>query len=205
MKMDMPQPKPEDEFVARAKAGDEKAMVFLIHSNSKWLLAYIEQQLPKEFSSLLSPEDIMQEVSTKAYQRIQTVTADNHCGFSAWLRTIAENTILNHRRALKTKKRGGEEKTVRGDDQVAIVKDSKLTPHGATVRKETIVAVKANIEALPTPQRQALTLASIEGRTYEQTAKLMGRTVSAVRGLVQRAKLSLKTSLGSSSKWFYKK
>lgn len=199
----------ERDIVARAKLGDKSAFVYLLHSHSRWLRRHILIRLPKQYATFISADDILQDTFARAHEQISTFASDSPKAMAVWLRTIAENVIKNHLRAQKTQKRGGETTIANGTEasafQVAAIHDQHLTPHSALENQEAIIAVKANVEGLPTPQRQALTLVWIENRTLEDTAKLMGRTVSGVRGLIQRAKATLKSALGSSSKWFHQK
>ena len=91
---------------------------------------------------------------------------------------------------------------------VALVEDlsGKLgTPSAAAMRYEAIQAVKVGIAGLPDDQRTAIQMRFLEGRSLEQTAVGMGRTPSAVRSLIHRAKQSLREILGRSSRWFKSK
>jgi DNA-directed RNA polymerase specialized sigma24 family protein len=45
----------------------------------------------------------------------------------------------------------------------------------------------------------------VEGKSLAETATAMRRSPAAVRGLVDRAKQSLRKALGRSSRWFAKK
>ncbi len=48
--------------------------------------------------------------------------------------------------------------------------------------------------ALPDMQRHAIVLTAIEGRSHEEAASVMGITDGAVRGLVHRARASIRTA-----------
>jgi DNA-directed RNA polymerase specialized sigma24 family protein len=72
-------------------------------------------------------------------------------------------------------------------------------------RKEAIEAVKQAIASLPEDQRFAVELHFLLGLSIAATCESMRRTEGAVRGLVGRAKKSMRVSLGRSSRWFPKR
>jgi RNA polymerase sigma-70 factor (ECF subfamily) len=72
-------------------------------------------------------------------------------------------------------------------------------------RKEVVHAVQANVDDLPSDLRNVLRLRYFEGRSVEETAQQMQRTPGAIRGLLHRAKVALRSALGRSSKWFHNK
>ena len=66
-------------------------------------------------------------------------------------------------------------------------------------------AIQVGVASLPDDQREAIRLRYLQGLTTQAAADQMERTPEAVRGLVSRAKQSLRTVLGNSSRWFSRK
>ncbi len=67
------------------------------------------------------------------------------------------------------------------------------TPAGAEDRLAAREAL-GHVAALPEMQRHAIVLTAIEGRSHEEAASVMGITDGAVRGLVHRARASIRTA-----------
>jgi hypothetical protein len=71
-------------------------------------------------------------------------------------------------------------------------------PADLTVEREHAETVRAAIEQLSGKQREALTLCDLQGRTREETARLLCTTVGAVHCLVCRGRAQLKRILAAS-------
>jgi RNA polymerase sigma factor (sigma-70 family) len=83
--------------------------------------------------------------------------------------------------------------------------DHGSTPSGHAARNEAVQAVRVGLAGLPSAQRKAIKLHHLDGRSLDETAAEMERSPGAVRGLLQRARQSLRQSLGRSSRWFSRK
>jgi RNA polymerase sigma-70 factor (ECF subfamily) len=73
------------------------------------------------------------------------------------------------------------------------------TPSRKVSRKEAIRAVQVALASLPEAHRQALWLRYMQGLSLEESAKRMGRSPDAVRGLCDRAKQKLRAVLSQTS------
>ena len=83
--------------------------------------------------------------------------------------------------------------------------DHGSTPSGNAARNEAVHAVRVGLAGLPSAQREAIQLHDLDGRSLGETAAKMDRSPGAVRGLLQRARQSLRQTLGRSSRWFPRK
>jgi RNA polymerase sigma-70 factor (ECF subfamily) len=83
--------------------------------------------------------------------------------------------------------------------------DHGSTPSGNAARQEAVRAVQVGLAELPSAQREAVMLHHLDGRSVDETAAAMDRSPGAVRGLLQRARQSLREALGRSSRWFPRK
>ena len=72
-------------------------------------------------------------------------------------------------------------------------------------RDEAVRAVQVAVAVLPSDQRAAVALHHLQGQSVEATAAKLCRSPAAVRGLLQRARKSLRELLGRSSRWFERK
>jgi RNA polymerase sigma-70 factor, ECF subfamily len=61
----------------------------------------------------------------------------------------------------------------------------------AIEQRERLCAIAQQIKILPPDQRAALVLREFEGLSYEQVADVLQTTVSAIKGRLHRARLTL--------------
>ena len=123
-------------------------------------------------------DDITQDVFTKAYQALGTLTKDHRV--LPWLYRIANNSAIDH---LRRKKRiqwlrvGG----LLGTREEPVMPDA----HGAVPERDQVRAVLAN---MPVEHVTALLLHALEGYTYKEIAEIQGCTMPAVRSRIARAR-----------------
>lgn len=67
------------------------------------------------------------------------------------------------------------------------------------MRHEAVEVLQVALAGLPVDQRRAIELRFMQGKSPEEAAEVMGKTASAVRSLIHRAKKALKDCLGRSS------
>jgi len=68
-------------------------------------------------------------------------------------------------------------------------------PHAAVERREELRRVREGVRALPDLQREALWLHCVDQLSLAETARLLGRSEDAVKGLIRRARLALRERL----------
>ena len=202
---------PDDEsLLATATSDDRFAFgVFLIQEYAS-LRSFVHQHLPTRLRSLMDPDDVVQQVVLKAVQGAASLQSHSAAAFRIWLLRIAErqllDTISSHDRA----KRGGGLRRLpaqpgsmssrfRPLDQL-VTRDE--TPSRHVARTEMAHAIQQAMLQLPTLQRNAVRLHDLEGQTVDQVGTAMVRSPGAVRGMLRRARITLRHTLGESSRWF---
>jgi RNA polymerase sigma-70 factor (ECF subfamily) len=114
-------------------------------------------------------------------------------------------------RDLRCQKRGGHVRQVSASssssvaDLAQLLSDHGETPSRPLVRDEMVAAVHVGLASLPADQRDAVRLRFLECKSVEETATTLERSPAAVRGMLYRAKQSMRQVLGRSSRWFGKK
>lgn len=158
---------------------------------------------------VISTEDVLQEVWLSAFQTDPMSRPTNSQGIDRWLTTIARHRLLNVVRNARRKKR-----MVRGRIYSAnTVASSWLnlfqrvasidrTPSSVEAAHEGILAVQRAMGALPSVERKAITHHYLEGRSQEETAKLIQRSRPATNSLLFRAIRRLRGELGSAARFF---
>ena len=72
----------------------------------------------------------------------------------------------------------------------------QTSPSGRVERQERLLRLADALAALPGDQRRAIELKHLQGLALIEVARRMGRTVSAVAGLLQRGLRALREDLG---------
>jgi RNA polymerase sigma-70 factor (ECF subfamily) len=172
---------------------------------------HLQPLIPVSAQSVLSVEDILQETFSQAFRDIRTFTPSTEKSFRTWLKAIAENRLRDAIKAQKRKKRGGGQKRVEppaysDEDSIAglaeMLSAGRSTPSQSLAREEAVRAVQIAIAGLPEVYREVVRLRYLEGRSVEGVAAAMRRSPGAVRGLIDRAKLAMRETMGRASQYF---
>ena len=123
-------------------------------------------------------DDITQDVFTKAFQALGTLTKEHKV--LPWLYRIANNSAIDHlrrRRRINWLRVGG----LLGTREEPTSPDA----HAAVPERDQVRAVLAT---MPVEQVTALLLHALEGYTYREIAEIQGSTLPAVRSRIARAR-----------------
>jgi RNA polymerase sigma-70 factor (ECF subfamily) len=201
----------DDALLAAAVAGDRTALERLLLLHCERLSRRIAAALPNTAQHGGSVDDLLQQTLVQAIRDIGGLKSRSPGGFAAWLQTIADHRVQDFLRAEgRHRRRGGVQAAVLAPGSSAqpmLTLVEQLSGHGSTpsgnaARNEAVHAVRVGLAGLPPPQREAIQLHHLDGRSLDETAAKMDRSPDAVRGLLQRARKSLRQTLGRSSRWF---
>jgi RNA polymerase sigma-70 factor, ECF subfamily len=204
----------EHQLIVKAASGDHVALERLLLANYDRLARSIGAKLPASVQQVVDVDDILQQTFFQVFRDIHNFEARSGPSFFSWVKTIAENRLLDTIKGLKRKKRGGDHHRAREvkDGQSSSIKDlvDMLSGHGHSpsrsfARHEALQAVQIGLASLPDDQREAIRLRFISGKSLEEVAAIMGCTKAAVRGLIYRGKQELHDAMGRSSRWLSKK
>jgi len=145
------------------------------NSLSERLLAFIRRRV--ESSSVA--EDLLQETFLRIHRRIDTLADQSKV--ESWIYQIARNTIIDHYRQRETSVR-------RPEAAVPPMVYEESTPSEP-------LALRAMIEGLPEPYREALLLTEYDGLSQVELAEKLGISISGAKSRVQRARGKLKEAL----------
>jgi RNA polymerase sigma-70 factor (ECF subfamily) len=200
----------EDELIERAADGDREALQVLLIEHCVWLPRHIDRQLPDDMRGVLSVDDLVQDTLVEVFRSIGQLRSRGRLAFAAWIKSVADNRTRNAVRDVRCKKRGGNVRRVSAPhsssvaDLTQLLSDHGETPSRPMVRNELVAAVHVGLAGLPEEQRDAVRLRLLDGKSLEETATALERTPAAVRGMLYRAKQSMRQALGRSSRWFGK-
>ena len=163
-------------LVALARAGHERAFEALVERYRRPLLGYCRRLLlPHERA-----EDALQQGLLQAWLALREGTEVRDV--KPWLYRIVHNAALNIRRS--------------GYDyaQLSETLSGAGAPPEDLDRRIAVREALAGLAALPEMQREALLRTAVDGCSYQEAAAMLGMSEGAVRGLVHRARVALRTA-----------
>lgn len=134
-----------------------------------------------------SASDCGQEAMVRIWRNLKSYRAD--CAFESWVYRVCANCCLD---ALRKRKRENTVSIEPMKEQGFDPPDSAPGTEEQAVKNDEQARLRACIAALPEEQREALILTQLEGRSYEETAALLGVNEGTVKSRVNRARTRLK-------------
>ena len=166
----------DEQLAALARAGHERAFEALVRRYRRPLLAYCR----RIGSAGTNPEDTLQQALLQAWSAIRTGVEVRDP--RAWLYRIVHNVaISNHRRPAL----------------VPVEIRDTVGANGADFEAEQRMAARdalAGLAALPDLQREVMVGTAVDGMSHEELASALGLSSGAVRGLIYRARATLRAA-----------
>lgn len=177
----------DTQLIRDIKDGNVQLYALIIDRYERKIFSFIYHMLRSSRLENMA-EDLCQDTFYKAYRSLQTFR-EVEASFSTWLYAIARNTVLSELRKNKVanvslEQSGQEPRT-----------NFETLPEQTILRNERIALVREAINCLPEKQRSALILREYEQLDYQEIAQIMGQTVSSVKSLLFRARVSVRTQL----------
>ena len=181
----------EQEWIARAKAGDMQAFEALILQHEKIVYNVALRMMNHSEDA----KDISQEVFLKAYKNIKNF--DERAMFSTWLYRITTNTCIDELRKRKGKQSYSLEEELENEEgsmqrQIA---DEGETPEESLLRVERKDELKKALAQISEEHRIAVILRDIRGLSYEEIAEIMDLPMGTVKSRISRARNQLKQEI----------
>jgi len=177
--------------MARVAKGDNDAFEILVNRHQTSVLSLIYRFIGDRTRA----KDLAQEVFLRVWQAARSYKPQ--AKFTTWIYRITANLCLNELKSSRRKKwlqflRFGDnlENTV----EETLVDDTP-SPEDLLLAKERSRQIANALQSLPENQRMALILKRYDDLSYQEIAKVIGCSVSAVESLLVRAKRSLQEKL----------
>ncbi|MGZ4182270.1 MAG: RNA polymerase sigma factor [Solirubrobacteraceae bacterium] len=166
----------DERLIAYVRRGNNAAFEVLVARYQSRLLSFCRHLL----GSREDAEDVLQEVMAAAFNAI--LADDRPINVRPWLYRIARNRSLNHLRRIQA---------VGVDSMDVHLSDNGASTADKVHEREEFRVLVDDIHELPETQRTALVLREMDALSYEQIAEAMETTVSSVKSLLVRARVSL--------------
>jgi RNA polymerase sigma-70 factor (ECF subfamily) len=179
---------PDVRLMLRVREDDRAAFEELVERYQHRLLGVLTHLV----GSQQEAEDLAQDVFLRIYRARKGYRA--RAKFSTWLFTVANNVALNHLRGRGRHTRLSGESS--GDGGMAGALPARDGTASAQMRHaELSEMVREAVAHLDDDQRLAVLLSKFEEMSYAQIAEVMKRSEAAVKSLLARARVNLRTEL----------
>jgi RNA polymerase sigma factor (sigma-70 family) len=175
----LPRPQSDKRLLELAREGDERAFETVVRRYRRALLRYCRRLGLSEPRA----EDAVQQALLQAWLAIER-GRDVHAP-RAWLYRAVHNSAV-------TVLRSSPSELVPEHDgaRLAIAPSAESEFERRIALRETL----GDLAALPDMQREAILLTAVDGRSHEEAASALGLTDGAVRGLIYRARATLRNA-----------
>jgi RNA polymerase sigma-70 factor (ECF subfamily) len=190
-------PDPE-RLLAQARQGDAGCLGALLELYRNYLHLLARTQIDLHLRGRASPSDMVQEAFLRACANFGQFRGQSEKELLAWLRRILVNTLAQVvEKQVRAKKRDvrrevSVERLARNlEHSSAAFEAGLVSPSGSpsawAERRERAALVADQLARLPPSYREVIVLRNLEGLSFEEVARRMGRTAGAVRILWLRA------------------
>jgi RNA polymerase sigma factor (sigma-70 family) len=167
----------DERLLALVRQGHERAFEALVHRYRRPLLSYCRRLLPEARA-----EDTVQLALLKTWIAVREGAEIRD--LKAWLYRVVHNTAVN---AVRDAAHEGESLADPARRLGAAESDID--------RRLNVREALAGVAALPPLQREVIVRTAVAGHSHEQVASDLGITGGAVRGLLYRARATLRTAI----------
>jgi RNA polymerase sigma-70 factor (ECF subfamily) len=168
----------------------------------EYLLLLARMQLGQQFRGKLDASDVVQQTLLEAHRKREQFQGSSPQQLLAWLRRLLACTLTD---ALRTLGRAKRDATRERSLEAALDESSERlhawlaaeqsSPSEQAGRHEQAVRLADALAQLPEAQRTALVLRHYHGWAVADIAQEMGRSTTAVAGLLKRGARQLRTLL----------
>jgi RNA polymerase sigma-70 factor (ECF subfamily) len=176
----------EGELIARAQAGDRRALEALLLREQPRVYHYGLRMC----RDAADAEDVTQETLLAAARGLRGFRGA--AALSTWLYTIARSVCIKRRR--RRKAAPAPEATL-GLEAAGEVADPRPAPDETAAGSELAAGVARALARLEPRQREVVLLRDMEGLSAPEVAQALGLSVQAVKSRLHRARVALRAEL----------
>jgi RNA polymerase sigma-70 factor, ECF subfamily len=191
-----------DHLLDRARSGDMDAVGSLLQRYQTFLLLLAKRRLSGRLQARVDAADLVQQTLLEAQRDLPAFRGSTEEELVAWLKQILHHNVQQSiQRHWEAKKRSLQQECSLDqpwNDGIALrdcVAADQTSPSQRAMRGEAAVRLATAIGALPDDQQEAVRLRHLEGYSLKQLAEVMGRSETAVAGLLKRGLKRLRDQL----------
>ncbi|GAA0228675.1 sigma-70 family RNA polymerase sigma factor [Cryptosporangium japonicum] len=174
---------PDPVLVRRARLGDKQAFAAIVTRHGAALYRYASRVLDDRSAT----EDVLQDAFLDAWRGLPSFRGDS--SLRTWL-----FTLVRHRVSRQLGRRSAVPQTG-FDDAAADIADPAPDPAQLSLGRDLREALDSALRLLPDRQRSAWLLREVEQLSYAEVGLVLGVSPTVVRGLLERARVTLATTL----------
>jgi RNA polymerase sigma-70 factor (ECF subfamily) len=186
-----------------AKAGDGAALGRLLERYRNYVGLLVRLQVGRRLKSKVDVEDLLQEIWLEIHRKIALFRGGSEREFLTWVRRLIGSILANQvRHYLGTKRRDLRLERALADDldhsSLALNQSlvaAQSSPSQQAVRREQAVLLSDALQSLPDDYREVIILRQLEGLSFPDVARRMGRTEDSVKNVWLRALARLRRML----------
>lgn len=202
-------------LVQACKRGDNEALGALLIRFRGYLLMLAHRYLSSQLRRRIDPADIVQVTFLEAKRDLHAFRGEGAAEFAGWLRGMLRNNVasalthhvMTQKRSTRKEVHAANEPAGAADepkcDWIEQLPGGKTSPSGVAVRAEAVMALMEALHELPETQAEAIRLRYMEGLPLVEIVERMGKSETAVAGLLKRGLKKLRGLLATdSSPWW---
>jgi RNA polymerase sigma-70 factor (ECF subfamily) len=193
-----------ERLLALARRGDAVALGRLLESARNYLELLARVQIGRRLQGKVDAADLVQETFLKAHRDFAQFRGGSEGEWVGWLRQILAASLahlVRHYYGTQRRDVRLERDLVDELSQSSRLLDQRLaapqsTPSHQAARREQAVLLADALQQLPDAYREVIILSHLEGLSFPEVARRMGRTVDSVKNLWARALARLRHTVG---------
>jgi RNA polymerase sigma-70 factor (ECF subfamily) len=193
-----------EQLLQEARGGDAATLGRLLETYRRYLALLARVQIGQRLQGKVDASDVVQETFLEAHQNFPRFRGVSEAEFVGWLRQILAGNLADLlRRYLGAKGRDVrlEREIQDAFDRSSILLDRGLvapqsSPSQQAVRREQAVILADALEHLPDDYRDVLVLRHLEGLSFPEVSRRMGRSLDSVEKLWMRGLARLRQIMG---------
>jgi RNA polymerase sigma-70 factor (ECF subfamily) len=195
-----------EELLPQARAGSRADLGRLLELYRNYLALLARVQIGRRLQGKVDAADLVQETFLQAHRDFSQFRGTTEQELVGWLRQILGHRLaMCVRRYYATQRRDvrlERELTAELDQSSHVLHQGLLaqtsSPSQQAVRREQAVLLADALGELTEDYQEVIVLRHMEGLTFPEVARRMGRTVDSVKKLWPRAMIQLRRALGES-------
>jgi RNA polymerase sigma-70 factor (ECF subfamily) len=193
-----------EQLLQDARRGDTATLGQLLELYRRYLALLARVQIGQRLQQKVDASDLVQETFLKAHRQFANFRGTTEAQFVQWLRKILAASLADLlRRYLGAQGRDVRlEREIEGAfDQSSVLLDRGLvagqsSPSQQAASREQAVLLADTLAQLPPDYRDVLVLRHLEGLTFPEVSRRMGRSIDSVEKLWMRALARLRQMMG---------